>query len=126
MIYNFTYINLDYLDDISGDDASFKSELINIFLQQVPEFIRNFYYFYKNNDCKNLAKEAHTAKSSVLIFNMERTGKDLKKIQLLAENGNKDKIFPLILQVENDLKNASGELEKLLLKIKRAEEAKTA
>ncbi len=126
MIYNFTYINLDYLDDISGDDASFKSELINIFLQQVPEFIRNFYNFYKNNDFKNLAKEAHTAKSSVLIFNMEKTGKDLKKIQLLAENGNKNKIFPLILQFENDLKNASGELEKYLVKIKRAEEAKTA
>ncbi len=123
---DFTCINLDYLNDVSGNDATFKSELIKIFLDQIPEFIRNFYSFYKNKDFDNLAKEAHTAKSSVLIFNMEATGKDLKKIQYLAGNEHKDKIFPLILQVENDLKIASGELRSYLSKLNTGAKLKIA
>jgi HPt (histidine-containing phosphotransfer) domain-containing protein len=103
-------VNLDYLDDISGGDRNFKKELIVIFLKQIPDFIRNLHRFLIDDETENLAKEAHTAKSSVLIFMMEETGKNLKKIQLLAENNQKEEIFPLILDVQNDLEKASEEL----------------
>lgn len=104
------YVNLDYLDDISGGDANFKKELIGIFLTQIPEFIRNLYEYFEHGKLEDLAKEAHTAKSSVLIFNMEQTGANLKKIQLLSENNQTEKIPTIILQVEKDLKNAVKEL----------------
>jgi HPt (histidine-containing phosphotransfer) domain-containing protein len=103
-------VNLDYLDDISGGDRNFKKELIVIFLKQIPDFVRNLHRFLLDDEIENLAKEAHTAKSSVLIFMMEETGKNLKKIQLLAENNQKEEIFPLILDVQNDLEKASKEL----------------
>ncbi len=108
------HVNLGYLDDISGGDSNFKKELIGIFLKQIPDFIRNLHRFLIDDEIENLAKEAHTAKSSVLIFMMEETGKNLKKIQLLAENNQKEEILPLILKVQDDMDKASAELHVFL------------
>jgi hypothetical protein len=41
---------------------------------------------------------------------MEETGKNLKKIQLLAENNQKEEILPRILEVQDELDKASKEL----------------
>lgn len=106
----FNYVDLSYLEEISGGDSSFKKELIGIFLTQIPEFVTNMHRFLTKNEIGNLAKEAHTAKSSVLIFMMEKTGTMLKQIQLLAEKNSTDQIPSLINEVETDLANASKEL----------------
>lgn len=113
----FNHVNLEYLDDISGGDCIFKKELIGIFLKQIPDFIRNLHRFLIDDEIENLAKEAHTAKSSVLIFMMEETGKNLKKIQLLAENNQKEEILSLILEVQNELDKASKELNGYLVEM---------
>ncbi len=107
----FNHVNLEYLNDISGGDSNFKAELIGIFLKQIPDFIRNLHRFLIDDEIENLAKEAHTAKSSVLIFMMEKTGKNLKKIQLLAENNETDEILPIILEVQDELNSAAKELK---------------
>jgi HPt (histidine-containing phosphotransfer) domain-containing protein len=104
-------LKLEYLDEISAGDIQFKKDLIKIFLNQIPEFISNMKKFYADNDLKALAKEAHTAKSSVLIFGMEETGASLKKLQLLAEENTPDPITEIIQSVELELENMS----KLLL-----------
>ncbi|QGY42859.1 hypothetical protein GM418_04070 [Maribellus comscasis] len=90
-------LDLGYLDDVAGGDIEFKKELVKIFLQQVPVFIENMKKFQVEKDLENLAKEAHTAKSSVLIFGMEETGANLKKIQLLAEE-NQTQQIPMLLE----------------------------
>lgn len=104
-------LKLEYLDEISAGDIQFKKDLIKIFLNQIPEFISNMKKFYADNDLKALAKEAHTAKSSVLIFGMEETGASLKKLQLFAEENTPDPITEIIQSVELGLENMS----KLLL-----------
>ena len=62
--------------------------------------------YLDDNNMENLAREAHTAKSSVLIFGMEDTGLLLKDIQFLAESSNTTEIPSLIKKVENDLNEA--------------------
>lgn len=111
---HFDQVNLNYLDDISGGDTLFKKELIGIFLNQIPEFIRNLHKFLIEKQIEELAKEAHTAKSSVLIFMMEDTGKKLKQIQLLAENNQTDEITVLLSEVKNALNKAAKELNEYL------------
>jgi HPt (histidine-containing phosphotransfer) domain-containing protein len=107
----FETINLGYLEEISGGDVQFQRELIGIFLNQIPEFIFNMYRFLAKNEIDNLAKEAHTAKSSVLIFMMEETGKSLKQMQILAENNQTEQIPLLLENVEKALESASRELK---------------
>lgn len=106
----FKTINLGYLEEISGGDIHFQKELIDIFIQQVPDFIANMELFFAKNDLVKLAKEAHSAKSSALIFMMEQTGKDLKQIQLLAENNKADAIPALLATVKQLMQEACDEL----------------
>jgi HPt (histidine-containing phosphotransfer) domain-containing protein len=117
MSNRFEYVNLGYLEEISGGDTGFQKELIEIFLKQVPDFVSNMNRFLTNNEISELAKEAHTAKSSVLIFMMDETGKTLKQIQNLAESNKTDEIPPLLTEVGNSLEGATKELSGYLTEL---------
>lgn len=110
-------LNLDYLHDISSGDMQFVKDLIQIFLKQIPEIIQKLRTMYHNNEFEALAKEAHTAKSSVLIFGMEKTGILLKQLQLMAEARETALIPSTIQTVEEDLLQISGQLNQYILKI---------
>jgi len=114
MDINLQSTNLDYVEEISGGDKDFKKELIQIFMKQIPEFLENMNKFLTEMNYPELAKEAHTAKSSVLIFRMEETGTMLKEIQLKAEKNQVDSIPDMIEKVKNNLENALKELTDVL------------
>jgi len=99
-------MNLNYLEEVSAGDPNFKKELIEIFIRQVPDFVSNMKKFYAEEDWTNLAIEAHTAKSSALIFGMEETGSALKNIQIFAEKNNTVEIPVLIDKSIAELENA--------------------
>ncbi|WP_346859536.1 Hpt domain-containing protein [uncultured Draconibacterium sp.] len=104
-------IHTHQIDAISGGDNSFKIELINIFLEQIPEFIQNMTSSYENKDWTLLAREAHTAKSSALTFGMDETGMLLKDIQLNTEKSEFDTLSALIEKAISQLSSAVIELE---------------
>ncbi len=108
---NFKTIDFSHLNSIVGGDEGFKKELMSIFLDQIPVFIKNMELFFADNKLENLAREAHTAKSSVLIFGMNNTGTLLKDIQFWAENKKTEEIGPALKQVQSDLNLAETELK---------------
>jgi HPt (histidine-containing phosphotransfer) domain-containing protein len=110
----FEYVNFSYLEEISGGDDGFKKDLIQIFLNQIPEFVSNMHQFLSEKKYELLAREAHTAKSSVLIFMMEESGSKLKQIQLLAEENDIEPIPELLSEVETKLEGAQEELSSYL------------
>ena len=114
MEINQQCVNLDYVEEISGGDSEFKKEMIEIFLKQIPEFTTNLDKYLIECNYSDLAKEAHTAKSSVLIFKMEDTGALLKTIQLDAERNEIDSLSYKIQPVKFDMENASRELSAIL------------
>ena len=111
---NLRTIDLNHLDSIAGGDESFKKELISIFLEQIPVFISNMKRYYAKNRMENLAREAHTAKSSALIFGKSNTGLLLKEIQHLAESNEPGEIQDKLFQVEKELNLAISELHEIL------------
>ncbi len=108
------HIDLTYVEEIAGGDNEFINELIGIFICQIPDFIANLQKYLSDNNLADLAKEAHTAKSSALIFRMEETGKILKKIQLAAEKQETDEIPEFIETVKSDFDGAINELTAVL------------
>ncbi len=108
------YVNLQYVENISDGDLSFKKHLIEIFLKQIPEFISNLNKFFTEGDNENLAKEAHTMKSSVLVFMMEETGQKLNEIQILSKTNRLKRVPFLIEGVVESLENAAQELGEYL------------
>lgn len=111
-------MQLNYLDDISGGDTQFKHDLIVIFLRQMPEFISNMKKYFGENKLEELAKEAHTAKSSVLVFEMEDTARSLKKIQNLAEADATKEIDWLIKRVALDFDSIKNTLNDIAESLK--------
>lgn len=99
-------MDLQEINKLTGGDESFKKDLIEIFLKQIDEFIIKMNSYLNDNKMENLAREAHTAKSSVLIFGMVDTGLLLKEIQHLAESNDTAPIPSLIKKVEIDLSEA--------------------
>ena len=114
MVNNFQQIKIEQLNSISVGDNEFKKELIEIFISQIPEFISNMKKFYGTGDLINLEKEAHTAKSSVLIFGMTNTGKLLEDIQLQSENNTTEQLSSIIERVELELNDAVRQLHVIL------------
>ncbi len=103
-------IDFSSLNTIANNDKDFVKELIGIFLDQIPDFIKNLNQLFTENNLEKLGREAHTAKSSVMIFGMTNTGMLLNKIEIWAENKNIDEIGPALRIVEKDLNLAKIEL----------------
>ncbi|MDD2381860.1 MAG: Hpt domain-containing protein [Mariniphaga sp.] len=106
----FEYVNLSYLDSISDGDSDFQKEVIQVFLEQIPRFLNNMRKYLSENDNEMLMREAHTAKSSVLVFMMEDTGNLFKAIKQLAEKNQTENISEMIDQIDAALQGASREL----------------
>jgi len=113
-----TYTNLDYLRNITGGDKDSIREIILLFMEQVPEFIGNMRKHLDEKNYIELGREAHKAKSSVMILGMEDLGHDLKALQLATINGTRVETYPKHLQrFEDECNTALKELKKELAKL---------
>ncbi len=81
------YTNLNYLQTITEGDTASQRELILLFIEQIPEFIENLKRHLAEEQFIELGKEAHKAKSSVMIMGMDNLGHDLKTLQLDTISG---------------------------------------
>lgn len=88
------YTDLTYLKEITGGESSIVKEMVEMFLAQVDEFKENLTKYLNEKNYVDLGKEAHKAKSSVLIVGMEDLGKNLKKLQLLTEANAEIETYP--------------------------------
>lgn len=81
------FTDLKYLQTITEGDTASMRELILLFIEQVPEFITNLNKYLTEEQFIELGKEAHKAKSSVMIMGMDTLGHDLKTLQLNTISG---------------------------------------
>jgi HPt (histidine-containing phosphotransfer) domain-containing protein len=87
MITNqYKYVDLTYLEGIAEGDNGIVKELIEIFIDQMPEFTNGFEVNLKDKNWLKIAALAHKAKSSVISMGMSELGNvDLKNLELLAK-----------------------------------------
>ena len=76
------YTNLDYLRTITEGDKAIIREMIEMFLQQLPGFVKNLNELYQSGQYLALGKEAHKAKSSLQIMGMKELEQEMKRFQL--------------------------------------------
>jgi HPt (histidine-containing phosphotransfer) domain-containing protein len=110
--------NLDYLQTVTGGDTDTMKELILLFIDQVPEFTGNLRKHLEEKKYLDLGKEAHKAKSSVMIMGMNDLGHDLKSLQLATIAGTGvDTYAQHVERFEKECMVAIKELEQALLKM---------
>ena len=111
--------NLNYLQTITEGDKDTMCEIIEKFFDQVPEFVGNLKGFLADGKYPELGKEAHKAKSSVMILGMEQLGHDLKTLQLATIAGTHVETYaPMVARFEKECQMAIDELNAELVKLR--------
>ena len=112
--------NLNYLQTITEGDKDTMCEIIEMFFDQVPEFVGNLKRFLSEEKYPELGKEAHKAKSSVMILGMEQLGHDLKALQLATIAGTHVETYaPMVARFEKECLIAVEELTEELKKLRK-------
>ena len=72
---------------MSGGDAAFIREMIDLFREQVNEYKELMPELLRKKDYDSLSKMAHKAKSSVAVMWMKHVSEQLKDLERLASKG---------------------------------------
>jgi HPt (histidine-containing phosphotransfer) domain-containing protein len=109
------FTDLTFLKESTGDNNEVVREMIELFIAQVPEFIANLKKHLRDRNFIELGKEAHKAKSSVMIVGMEELAIDLKHLQLATIDGTEIEHYPeYVHRFEVQMLAAVQELKEIL------------
>ncbi len=92
------YTNLNYLKNITEGNKEIIREMVEMFIVQVPEFIRKLNILYQTGQYEALGKEAHKAKSSLQIMGMAELELEMKRFQLKTIEGVDVESYPVHIQ----------------------------
>lgn len=81
------HINLDYLQSMSGGMNELIIEMIDLFRDQIPEFMERMKKALAEKNWSELSEAAHKAKSSINIMGMDDLGKELNNLEMKAKEG---------------------------------------
>jgi HPt (histidine-containing phosphotransfer) domain-containing protein len=90
---DYKFINIEYLNTVSGGDPDIISEIVVMFKEQSVDIykeMKNQLFVKKYNLLGSLA---HKAKSSVLIMGMNDLAIMLKSLEVLAKEGKESELF---------------------------------
>lgn len=111
----YKVFNPDYLVNITGGDAETLQEIVTIFRNQMPEFVRDMKNLHDSGKFFELGLLAHKAKGSVTVMGMDETAKMLKEFELKAKAGEeKDKYPGFISRFETDTATVLSEIDHYL------------
>jgi len=94
----FTFADLTYLESMSMGSQEMINEMIDIFIDQIPEFTEGLKEYLMNKDYAALAALAHKAKSSVAVMGMDELTNVLKDLELKAKVGEDVDSYPALVQ----------------------------
>jgi HPt (histidine-containing phosphotransfer) domain-containing protein len=116
---DYSFINTEYIESVSGGDNEIIRELVTMFSAQAKEVSIEMRALHKKGDYFSLGQLAHKAKSSVAIMGMTELAALLKTFELQAkENKEPEKYESYISRFENDTTSAVLELENFVSNLK--------
>lgn len=83
---SLTKPDLTYLKEMSGGDKTLMTEIFDIYLEQVPEFIDELNKGISDNNYLQIYHISHRAKTSVAIVGFNSLSAEFKKLELAAKN----------------------------------------
>lgn len=108
-------VNVTYIEEVCGGDKDIITEMVNIFINQIPELTEEMVSLYEGGSYYDLGLIAHKAKSSIAIMGMEDLAAKLKDLEMKAKAEIEKELYQGYI---NDFKNqttlAIEELEKYL------------
>lgn len=112
---DYKFINIEYLDSVSGGDPDIINEIVIMFKDQVLEIYSGMRSHLSDKNYKSLGLLAHKAKSSVAIMGMNDLASMLKTLEIQARDGSEPELYEsYITRFKNETEAAVEELEDLV------------
>lgn len=92
-----TFADLSYLESMSMGSQEMINEMIQIFLDQIPEFTDGLKDLLAKEDYVALGALAHKAKSSVAVMGMDDLAGKLKDLELRAKASQDIESYPALV-----------------------------
>ncbi len=110
--------SLALLREYLGNDTQQIKEMIELFLEKIPEDLRELSRLNHRKDYKNLRKTAHRLKSSVKLFGMQEAAGLLQKLETSDDKKMEDGRLSSLVQhvstsMEKELNRLKQQLESL-------------
>jgi HPt (histidine-containing phosphotransfer) domain-containing protein len=112
---DYKFINMEYLDSVSGGDPGIINEILSIFKEQSVEIYNEMKSHLASKNYVSLGLLAHKAKSSVAIMGMNELADMLKTFELQARDGKEAQLYESYLErFKRETQVAIAELEDLI------------
>jgi HPt (histidine-containing phosphotransfer) domain-containing protein len=112
---DYKFINMEYLDSVSGGDPGIINEIVLIFKEQSVEIYNEMKSLLASKNYNSLGLLAHKAKSSVAIMGMKDLADMLKTFELQAREGKETQLYDQYLErFRSETGEAIKELDDLI------------
>jgi len=112
---DYKFINMEYLDSVSGGDAEIINEIVLLFREQSVEIYNEMISHLEAKNYKLLGLLAHKAKSSVAIMGMKDLADMLKTFELQAREEKEIQLYESYLErFKNETQGAVMELDDII------------
>jgi HPt (histidine-containing phosphotransfer) domain-containing protein len=108
---DYKFINMEYLDSVSGGESGIIEEIAAIFKEQSVEIYNEMRSHLGSKNYTSLGLLAHKAKSSVAIMGMANLADMLKTFELQAREGKEPQLY------EHYLERFKSETEEAILEL---------
>jgi len=109
---NESAIDLTYLKQVSNGDDRFMKEMINVYLKETPEAIKNLEKYLKNNEWKKFRALTHKMKPSFSFFGLKKLDTVINKMEEYSGKGILlDELPGLLEKVKSACEEAMTELK---------------
>jgi len=114
-VMDYRFINMEYLDSVSGGDTEIINEIFLIFKDQSVEIYNEMKSLLSDGNYINLGLLAHKAKSSVAIMGMNDLATMLKTFELQAKEGKEAHMYETYInRFRDETTEAVRELEHII------------
>lgn len=107
---DYHYIDLTYMQTVSGGDKSFEQMVTQQFIENIPDHLQKLTTAYENKDFKDVKLWAHDLKSSIAIMGLHSLLKEKLDSLETASEGNPD-LQKILAEVQKVLSEAVSEAE---------------
>ena len=109
------FINMEYLDSVSGGESGIIEEISAIFKEQSVEIYNEMKSYLVSKNYTSLGLLAHKAKSSVAIMGMTSLAEMLKTFELQAREGKEPQLYEHYLErFKSETEGAIRELDSII------------
>ncbi|KAB1065238.1 Hpt domain-containing protein [Salibacter halophilus] len=95
--------SLEFVQEMSGGNEEFTKQLIELFIESVPESIEKINKFYEDEEYEKLGKEAHKLKSTIQTVQIPSFIEKIKDMEHIGKTGEELDKLPGLMKEFNEI-----------------------